>query len=84
MILKFLPLLLLLSACEDGSNALSTKWQEISGRDERLLTYRVRVPAEWGRKDPDQSDRLLDTMKPLCEFVIHENEWRFSHHLLSF
>ena len=70
------PLLLVVffTGCGDYSNEFHAPWQEIAGRDERLPIYRARVPTEWERKDADASDPLLDTMQPLCEFIIRKGE----------
>lgn len=77
---KFLLLLValliaLLAGCAEAPNESRPGWQEIAGRDERLALYRARVPSGWHRSDPAADDPLLDTTKPLCEFMIKdENE----------
>lgn len=47
--------------------------QPICGRDaEHRFIYRVQVPVEWGHHAPSLEESLIDTTKPLCEFVIDE------------
>ena len=70
------------SGCGTKPETPHTTWQEIQGRDPqegdqkttRDLLYRVRVPAEWVRRDPAPQDSNADTTKPNCEFLIGEGK----------
>lgn len=63
-------LLLFAWGCSREATTLSF-YQEIAGRDQqRKPIYRVKVPANWIRKDLDLNDSLEDTTKALCEFFI--------------
>ena len=53
----------------------TTLTQEIKGRDYegvRFSVYRARIQENWIRHDPLENESLLDTKKPLCEFIIKE------------
>jgi hypothetical protein len=58
--------------------AQDTIWEEIKGRNtdnpKREAIYRVKVPQEWIRQDPLPEESLLDTTKPLAEFIIKDEE----------
>ncbi len=69
--------LLTLTSCGGESNTTERlPWQGISGRDEgnaeRDRVYRVRVPSEWTRRDPDSHVSITDTMLALCSFDIED------------
>lgn len=56
----------------------SYNWQTIKSRDDgtptsRFPLYTAKVPSDWIRKDPSPTDSIEDTMKPLTEFLIKEN-----------
>lgn len=68
---------LLLIGCSTYDNNADTR-EKILGRDDgkslsRSPLYQVKVPKEWERRDPLESDSIHDTMKPLTTFYIQEN-----------
>lgn len=71
-------LLLLFTSVLFPSLSLSA-YSQICGRDadnsmERPAIYRAKVPGNWQRIDPSALESITDTMKPLCEFLIVENQ----------
>jgi hypothetical protein len=55
----------------------SFNWQKINSRDvgdplARYPLYIAKVPSDWIRKDPSATESIIDTTKPLCEFLIKE------------
>lgn len=81
--LLFLASILISCSNDSSSQSVSFTMQEIHGRNEyvasvpymRPLVYRAKVPLNWIRKDPSREESILDTTKPLCEFIIpHEEE----------
>ncbi len=73
-------LLFLSTACSSSPSSLnSNEWQYFSGRNteaslEKPLIYRARVPDSWQRTTPLSSESILDTRKPLSEFLIGNEE----------
>lgn len=78
MLLILCILTLLFSSCEKPNFKPPQHQEIIAGRNfspvdtVRLPLYQANVPDHWIRKDPDPKDSLADTMKPLCEYTIHE------------
>lgn len=75
----FLFLGLLLIGCESPS--IPTTYSYINGRNndvssERFPIYRAKIPLHWKRLDPKLNESLEDTKKPLCTFLI-ENQDQF-------
>lgn len=83
--MKSVAFLLFLSVvifgCAEDNSKAAYPIQQISGRDEgikknsayhRSPIYRAKVPSNWKRKDPDPSESIVDTTKPLCEFIIDD------------
>jgi hypothetical protein len=73
----FLLLLILCGCQESPRDATERSWQTIQARDngitlDRVALYRARVPTTWSRKDPPPDESIADTKKPLCEFLIGE------------
>lgn|GEM_PF-919585 len=82
---------LLLTACSsaptDKYPSKKGSWQEFSGRDwaeirnedallMRPVVYRAFVPFQWERKDADTQKSIKDTMKPICEYTIHDSNMK--------
>jgi hypothetical protein len=73
-------LALLCSGCQSNSSVESViehEMQEIKGRDNdqsSFSVYRVKVPDSWIRRDPLPDESLVDTTKPLSEFIILDSE----------
>jgi hypothetical protein len=74
-------LFILNCGCSENSTKKIHPYQQIFGRDDgnqvnllysRPQVYRARVPANFFRKEPDFSESIVDTTKPLCEFIIDE------------
>jgi hypothetical protein len=70
---------LCLFGCQEASlDRTNASYQEISGRDfgdgQRFPVYRARVPTNWQRIDPAKSESIVDTTKPVCTFVIKDND----------
>ena len=71
----------ILTSCEKATPS-PYHWQTFAARDdglnlEKVLLYHAKVPIEWVRKDPTGS--IVDTMKPICEFMI-EDQLRLTIH----
>lgn len=77
-ILPFFLLLFALCGCQESSvDVTERSWQTIHARDngftlDRIALYRAQVPTAWLRKDPLTDESIADTKKPLCEFLIGE------------
>lgn len=72
-----LLLLLLLAGCstKTTNHPPTLSYQTINGRDngipyQRTPVYRVKVPLDWIRQDPEPTESILDSTKALCEFWI--------------
>ena len=55
--------------------ATSFNWQKINSRDygtpsSRYPLYYAKVPSDWIRHDPSQTESISDTTKPLTEYII--------------
>jgi len=76
---------LLLTGCSDSNSDSTAPYphpyttQEFQGRDtglppyQRHWIYRAKVPVHWVRVVPLSTESLLDTMKPLSEFLIKDD-----------
>ncbi len=81
---RILLLWILLTGCSAPPPAPPSSWQEVAGRELRHPIYRLRVPFAWKREDFSLDDRLEDTTKPLCTFVIEEEQRRIEITLHNF
>lgn len=77
-LLYFFLLLSLLISCSKETPFLNEQWQTFNAREEvengeRIALYRAKVPTAWTRIDPASGESLLDTKKPICEFIIGED-----------
>lgn len=69
-----------LTSCSNQMDKPSANyWQEIGARNqshstERPLIYRAMIPNEWQRIALDPSISLIDTMKPIDEYWIQDEE----------
>ncbi|MBA2368944.1 MAG: hypothetical protein H0V82_07980 [Candidatus Protochlamydia sp.] len=78
MIYFFFFLLPFLVSCSKEALPFDAEWQTFNAREEtengeRMAIYRAKVPSYWTRIDPSPKESLLDTKKPICEFIIEEN-----------
>lgn len=66
--------------CAENPSRMIHNTQQIAGRDDgthafsRPALYRAKVPESWRRLDPKSSTSIVDTTKPLCEFIIEEKD----------
>lgn len=72
----FIVFSFLLCSCSDNNQKTLIPMQEIKGRDyngSRFGVYRARVPPAWIRKDSLPEESLIETTKPIGEFLISNN-----------
>lgn len=70
----FLLIILFATSCSSRSSyetSPDNSLDMIQSRS-RKTTYRIRAPQTWVRRDPLPDESLLDTTKPLCEYLIVE------------
>lgn len=80
----------ILASCEQSTSKPALVWQEIAGRDNqpesgaiiRYPLYRIKIPQEWQRVDPEPHQSIADTTLPLVTYLIKtpDGEIKFTVH----
>lgn len=71
----FIFLFISLPSCSSNDSAYKNlSIEEIAGRNTDQPIYRAKVPRYWIKKEFPKNESLEDTMKPICEFYIKDDQ----------
>lgn len=81
----WVPFLWCLTGCS-AEQKTPIPWLELNGRDRSVTRplYRMRVPLDYRRVDPDQNADLSDTTLPIATFYVDEDALRVTIHTFPY